>query len=127
MRYRRLGRTGLDVSEIGHGLWGMGGWTDADDRESMRALELSLELGCNFFDTAWAYGDGHSDHLLGALIKANPGTRIVAASKVPPLNGKWPASGTLDEVFPRQHVLDSAAKIRDALGVDVIDLLQFHV
>jgi len=118
MRYRRLGRTDLDVSEIGHGLWGMGGWTGSDDRESMRALELSLELGCNFYDTAWAYGDGHSDRMLGALIKAHPGTRIIAASKVPPLNGKWPASpkDSLADAFPRQHVLDSARRIRDALG-----------
>ncbi len=129
MHYRRLGHSGLEVSEIGHGLWGMGSWTGSDDRESRRALDLSLELGCNFFDSAWAYGDGHSDHLLGALIRDNPGRGIIAASKVPPLNGKWPASphDRLADTFPRRHVIDFAERIRDTLGVDAIDLLQFHV
>ncbi len=129
MRYRRLGRTDLDVSEIGHGLWGMGGWSGSDDAESMRALQLALDLGCSFFDTAWAYGQGHSDRLLGRLITANPGKRIITASKVPPRNGKWPGSATdtLADTFPRAHVIEMAEKIRGALGVDAIDLLQFHV
>jgi aryl-alcohol dehydrogenase-like predicted oxidoreductase len=127
MRYRRLGRTDLDVSEIGHGLWGMGGWSGSDDGESMRSLQLALDLGVNFFDTAWAYGNGHSDKLLGRLIKANPGKRIIAASKVPPSNGKWPAHGELEDTFNGGYVLSVAKKIRKALGVDTIDLLQYHV
>jgi len=60
MQYRNFGKTGLKVSEVGHGLWGMGSWTDAEDKQSLQALQCSLDLGCNFFDTAWAYGDGHS-------------------------------------------------------------------
>ncbi len=129
MRYRRFGRTGLDVSEIGHGLWGMGGWSGSDDRESLKALQLSLDLGCTFFDTAWAYGAGRSDHLLGKLIAANPGRGIIAASKVPPLNHKWPASpkDRLENVFPRDYVLKAAERIRKALGTEAIDLLQLHV
>ena len=69
MKYRQFGRTGLLVSEIGHGLWGMGGWTGSNDKQSLETLQMSLEMGCNFFDSAWAYGNGHSDRLLGTLIK----------------------------------------------------------
>jgi aryl-alcohol dehydrogenase-like predicted oxidoreductase len=129
VRYRRLGRTDLDVSEIGHGLWGMGAWSGSDDVSSFEALQLSLEHGCNFFDSAWSYGDGRSDRLLGRLLRANPGRRIIAASKIPPRNGRWPAVGTdpLAEVFPRAHVLAALDRIRAALGVDTVDLLQFHV
>lgn len=129
MKYRRLGRTGFEVSEIGHGLWGMGGWSGSDDGESSAALDLSVELGCNFFDSAWSYGDGHSDALLGKLIARHPGRRIHAASKIPPKNGKWPASASDDfaDVFPLGHCLHYAELIREALGTESIDLLQFHV
>jgi aryl-alcohol dehydrogenase-like predicted oxidoreductase len=128
MRYRRLGRTELRISEIGHGLWGMGGWSGSSEGESLRALQLSADLGCTFFDSAQAYGDGASDRLLGRLLKANPGKALVAASKVPPQNFKWPASpqSTLQEIFPHEHVLASTERIRAALGVDCIDLLQYH-
>ena len=129
MHYRRLGRTNLQVSEIGHGLWGMSGWTGSDDDESRRALRLSLDLGCTFYDTAWAYGDGKSDALLGELIREHPDAGIIAASKIPPMNGKWPArdSYPLRDVFPRAHVVEYADRIRKALGVDTIDVLQLHV
>jgi aryl-alcohol dehydrogenase-like predicted oxidoreductase len=129
MEYRNLGKTNLSVSEIGHGLWGMGGWTDADDKESLDTLQMSLEMGCNFFDSAWAYGNGHSDKLLGQLIKNNPKAKIIAASKVPPKNFKWPgrSEDKLKDVFPRQHVIDYTEKIIEGIGIDKIDLLQFHV
>jgi aryl-alcohol dehydrogenase-like predicted oxidoreductase len=84
VRYRKLGRTNLQVSEIGHGLWGMSGWTGSDDRQSLETLQTSLEMGCNFFDSAWAYGDGNSDRLLGKLVKNNPHANIISASKIPP-------------------------------------------
>ena len=139
MKYRKLGRTGFDVSEIGHGLWGMSGWSGSEDEGSRESLQLSASLGCNFFDTAWAYGDGKSDALLGELLARNYGKRqsaaagfsshIYAASKIPPMNRKWPASPQDDyaEVFPAKHVLKYVELIRDKLGVDSIDLLQFHV
>jgi aryl-alcohol dehydrogenase-like predicted oxidoreductase len=129
MRYRRLGRTNLSVSEIGHGLWGMSGWSGSDDQLSARALETSADLGCNFFDTAWAYGEGNSDRLLGQLLLRAPQKRLYAASKVPPMNRKWPASSAdrYEDVFPQEHVLKHVQLIRAALGVDTIDLLQFHV
>jgi aryl-alcohol dehydrogenase-like predicted oxidoreductase len=129
MKYRKLGRTGFDVSEIGHGLWGMSGWTGSEDRESLEAMQLSIDLGCNFFDTAWAYGNGKSDALLGQILAKNRGKRLYAASKIPPLNGKWPATSKYNysEVFPLGHVVENARMIREKLGTDAIDLLQFHV
>ena len=129
MRYRRLGRTGLHISEIGHGLWGMSGWTGSDDQLSTQALQTAADLGCSFFDSAWAYGQGKSDSLLGELLRRNPQKRLFAASKVPPMNLKWPASAAdkFDDVFPEAHVLKHVHLIRTALGGRVIDLLQFHV
>jgi aryl-alcohol dehydrogenase-like predicted oxidoreductase len=129
MEYRKLGRTDLSVSEIGHGLWGMGDWKDANDRESLDTLQESLEMGCNFFDSAWSYGSGHSDKLLGKLIRNNPAAKIITASKVPPKNRRWPGSSKdkLEDVFPWQHVMDYTYKILENTGTDYIDLLQFHV
>lgn len=129
MGHRRLGRTNFMVNEIGHGLWGMGGWSGSNDEESLQALQVSADLGCNFFDTAWAYGNGKSDRLLGQLLKNNRGKHLFAASKVPPKNLKWPASSadTLADVFPSDHVCEYTEMIREALAVDCIDLLQFHV
>lgn len=129
MRYRPLGKTGFSVSDVGCGLWGMSGWSGADDAQSMQALQLAVDLGCNFFDTAWAYGDGKSDGFLGKTLAANQGKRLYAASKIPPMNRKWPARPNFDynEVFPAEHVLSHADMIRRTLGVDTIDVLQFHV
>src|SRR5579862_175073 len=129
MKYRIFGRTGFEVSDIGLGLWGMGDWTDSDDRESLDSLQLAVNLGCNFFDTAWAYGNGKSDALLGEILAKNSGKRLYAASKIPPLNDKWPASPTdpYHDVFPSKHVFKYAELIREKLRVKTIDLLQFHV
>ena len=93
MRYRTFGRTGWQVSEIGYGMWGMAGWTGSDDEQSLRALERAFALGCNFFDTAWAYGAGKSEQLLGQALKkrgphSDPIVRV--ATKIPPKNMKWP-------------------------------------
>jgi len=129
MKYRKLGHTGFEVSDIAHGLWGMGGWSGSDDEESLKALQLAVELGCNFFDSAWAYGDGKSDGLLGEIIARNPHKRLYAASKVPPKNLQWPASPKYkyQHVFPPDHVFTYADLIRKNLGVETIDVLQFHV
>jgi aryl-alcohol dehydrogenase-like predicted oxidoreductase len=129
MNHRTLGRTNFEITEIAHGLWGMGDWTGSDDTQSLAALQLSADLGCNFFDTAWAYGNGHSDALLGQILSRNPGKRLCAASKIPPLNDKWPASSKdkYRDVFPADHVFKHARLIRERLGIKSIDLLQFHV
>src|SRR5579884_1882268 len=129
MKYRKLGRTGFEVSEIAYGLWGMSGWSESDDAQSRKALQTAVDLGCNFFDTAWAYGEGKSDHFLGELIRKNSGKRLYAASKIPPKNRQWPAKPTYKykDVFPPDHVFEYTEKIRKALGQDTIDVLQFHV
>lgn len=129
MKYRMLGRTGFDVGAIGHGLWGMSNWTGSDDAKSRGALQHAVELGCNFFDTAWAYGKGKSDGFVGELLRANAGKRLYAASKIPPKNGKWPAvaSDSVEATFPTDHVLAYAERICEALGTQTIDLLQYHV
>ncbi len=129
MNYRKLGRTGFDVSDISYGLWGMSGWSGSDDRQSLDSLQLSVDAGCNFFDTAWAYGEGKSDALLGEIMARNSEKRLYAASKVPPANDKWPALPTYKyvDVFSPAHVFKYADLIRKKLRVDSIDVLQFHV
>jgi aryl-alcohol dehydrogenase-like predicted oxidoreductase len=129
MNYRKLGRTGFEVSDIAHGLWGMSGWSGSNDQESFAAMQLAIDLGCNFFDTAWAYGEGKSDNLLGEIMARNSKKRLYAASKIPPANDKWPALPTYKygDVFSAQHVFKYADLIRKRLRVDSIDVLQFHV
>jgi aryl-alcohol dehydrogenase-like predicted oxidoreductase len=129
MRQRLFGRTAWPVAEVGYGMWGMGGWTGADDDESRRSLRQAVDLGCNFFDTAWAYGAGHSERLLGELLRTVTGTRIYTASKIPPKNSQWPAraDSSLDEVFPADHIREFTEKTLSNLGVSTLDLMQFHV
>ena len=129
MKYRRFGRTGWQVSEIGYGMWGMAGWTGSEDTESLAGLQQSVDLGCNFFDTAWAYGDGHSERLLGRLIASNPGKTLYAATKIPPKNRQWPSRRgvPLDDVFPADYIREYAEKSLANLNRPHIDLLQFHV
>jgi aryl-alcohol dehydrogenase-like predicted oxidoreductase len=129
MHYRRFPRTSWDVSEIGYGMWGMGGWTGSDDAASAAALDRAVALGCNFFDTALAYGEGKSEKLLGDLLRRHPNHRLYTATKVPPLDRQWPGKGTTspDQTFPYDHVMASARTSLSHLGVDAIDLLQLHV
>jgi len=128
MRYRRFGRTEWKVSEIGYGMWGMGGWTGSDDAESLASLQRAVDLGCNFFDTAWAYGAGHSEGLLAQLLRANPTERLYTATKIPPQNGRWPSRRefTLDDCYPPEHIDDYVHRSLNNLGVATIDLIQFH-
>jgi aryl-alcohol dehydrogenase-like predicted oxidoreductase len=129
MKYRAFGRTRLEISDIAHGLWGMGGWSGSEDRQSLEALQLAVDLGCNFYDSAWAYGEGKSDSLLGQMIFKNKSKRLYAASKIPPKNDRWPALPEYKyrDVFPPDHVFKYADMIRKNLGTDAIDVLQFHV
>ena len=128
MRNRKFGRTDWQVGEVGYGMWGMGGWTGSDDAESLSSLELAVAKGANFFDTAQAYGDGHSERLLGRLLAAHPG-RLYGATKVPPKNRQWPSRRgvPLAEVFPRDYIREYVGISRANLGVEAIDLLQLHV
>lgn len=128
MRYRTLGRTGWEVSEIGFGAWGIGKhmWIGAEDQESLRALHRAVDRGVNFIDTALAYGQGYSEKLVGRFVKERS-ERIYIATKVPPKNQIWPAKGTLDEVFPPEYIVECAETSLRNLGVDGLDLLQLHV
>ena len=129
MRYRNYPRTGWQVAEIGYGMWGMGGWTGSDDEQSLEALDLAVSLGCNFFDTAWAYGNGHSEQLLGRTLKRHAGTRLYVATKVPPKNRVWPgrAETPIRDVFPPDHIREYTEKSLENLGVETLDLQQLHV
>ena len=120
MRYRTFGRTGWRVSEIGYGMWGMGGWSGADDAESLASLQHAVELGCNFYDTAWAYGEGRSEALLGQLVRANPHVRLYTATKIPPKNQQWPAraTDTVADTFPPDHIERKVHESLEHAGLD---------
>ncbi|MGA0047994.1 MAG: aldo/keto reductase [Flavobacteriaceae bacterium] len=128
MKYRRFGRTNWQVSEIGYGMWGMAGWKESDDLESNHSLDLAVEHGVNFFDTAWGYGEGHSERLLGALVKRHTSTKLYTASKIPPKNFCWPARPeyTFEESYPSDHIREYTEKTLSNLGLEQIDLMQFH-
>ncbi len=128
MNYRRFGRTGWQVSDIGYGMWGMGAWTGSDDAESLASLQRAIDLGCNFFDTAWVYGNGHSEKLLGEALRKNSAKKLYVATKVPPKNREWPAraSATVDESYPAAHIEEYVGKSLQNLGADSLDLIQLH-
>ena len=117
------------MSEVGYGMWGMGGWTGSEDRESLASLDRAIALGCNFFDTAWAYGEGHSERLLGETLRNHPRSRLYVATKIPPKNRRWPArpSYPLEDAFPSDYIREYTEKSLENLGVSTIDLQQFHV
>lgn len=130
MKYRPLGTTGMNISEIGFGAWGIGGtmWLGAEDGRSMKALHRAVDLGVNFFDTALVYGNGHSETLIRQLLGERK-EKIFVASKIPPKNSRWPArAGTpLRDAFPAAHIIESTERSLSNLDVESIDLQQFHV
>ena len=128
MNYRRFGRMDWQVSEIGYGMWGMGGWSGSEDEQSRQSLQQAVDLGCNFFDTAWAYGEGRSERLLGQMLQKNPGKKLYMATKIPPKNFKWPSrrSYSLDDCFPPDHIEEYVHRSLENIGVEGLDLIQFH-
>ncbi|HUI92433.1 MAG TPA: aldo/keto reductase [Chitinivibrionales bacterium] len=128
MNFRTFGKTNWQISEIGCGMWGLADWTGGSDKESEEALDRAVDLGCNFFDTAWAYGGGKSEQILGRLIKRHPGKKLYVATKIPPKNFKWPSKReySLDECFPPDHIREYVEKSLRNLDAPV-DLIQFHV
>jgi aryl-alcohol dehydrogenase-like predicted oxidoreductase len=130
MRYRKLGRTGIEVSEVGYGAWGIGGkqWKGGTDDESIRALHRAFELGLNFIDTALAYGDGHSERLVGQVLPSAP-HRVYVATKVPPKNRVWPAQpgSRIEDVFPYDYIVACTEESLRNLKVETVDLQQLHV
>jgi aryl-alcohol dehydrogenase-like predicted oxidoreductase len=129
MQYRTFGRTQLKISEIGYGMWGLAGWTGTDSNELDHALERSVELGCNFYDTAWGYGEGKSEQILGELIRRHREKTLYHATKIPPKNFKWPSKPDykLKDCFPASHIIEYTEKSLKNLRVECIDLQQFHV
>lgn len=129
MKYRSFGRTGWQVSEVGYGMWGMAGWTGSESKEVNNALDLAVEMGCNFFDTAWGYGEGLSEKILNELIKRHTDKKLYVATKIPPKNRKWPSRPEyqLRDVFPAAYITEYTEKSLQNLGIETIDLQQFHV
>ncbi|WP_315094124.1 aldo/keto reductase [uncultured Cellulomonas sp.] len=127
MEYRQLGKTGLTVSEIGYGAWGIGAsaWIGAREDDSVAALHRAIELGVTFIDTARGYGE--SERIVGGVLHDHPD--VLVATKVPPRNGTWPAPGGLhpDETFPGAHIRQSLETSLAASGLEAFDVLQFHV
>jgi aryl-alcohol dehydrogenase-like predicted oxidoreductase len=132
MRTRRLGKTGYEVSEIGFGAWGLGGtmWRGVEDAECKRALHAALDAGITFIDTAIAYGEGHSEGLIGEVLRERRGLEsIVVATKIPPMDYMWPGKGStpLSKVFPRHWILESVDRSLRSLRVEALHVEQFHV
>lgn len=129
MEYRPLGRTGLDVSAIGYGAWGIGGslWIGADDAQSLRSLHRAADLGVNFIDTAFDYGLGHSETLVGRLVRERR-EPVLVATKIPPKNRVWPAAPDVpvSECFPADHIVEYAERSLKNLALDHVDLMQLH-
>jgi aryl-alcohol dehydrogenase-like predicted oxidoreductase len=128
MNYRNFGRVGWKVSEIGYGMWGMASWSSSDDNESLRSLQAAVDRGCNFFDTAYAYGEGKSEGLLGQIVRSNSDKRLYTATKIPPKNRQWPAKPefTLKDSYPTDHVEEFVHRCLESAGLQHFDLMQFH-
>lgn len=126
---RTFGRLGWQVTEIGYGLWGVGGWTGSHDQESIDAIERSIALGCNFFDTALQYGNGRSEQVLARVLPRHRDKQLYVATKIPPKNLQWPAlpTYTLDDCFPAGHIRQCTETSLRNLGLDSVDLQQLHV
>jgi aryl-alcohol dehydrogenase-like predicted oxidoreductase len=129
MKTRKFGKTNWLISELGYGMWGLAGWTGSDQNEVEKSLELSVELGCNFFDTAWGYAEGKSEEILGKLLRRHSNKKLYAATKIPPKNFIWPSKAgfQLKDCFPDSHIIEYTEKSLKNLNVDQIDLQQFHV
>jgi aryl-alcohol dehydrogenase-like predicted oxidoreductase len=129
MKSRRFGRTNWQVSEVGYGMWGLAGWTGSDIEEVNKSLDRSVELGCNFFDTAWGYAEGKSEEILGGLLRRHKDTTLYAATKIPPKNFTWPSKShfKIEDCFPAAHIVEYTEKSLRNLKVEQINLQQFHV
>ncbi|MGQ9620666.1 MAG: aldo/keto reductase [Bacteroidales bacterium] len=128
MKYRKFGRTDWQVSEIGYGMWGLAGWTGSDDEETFRSLQKAVDMGCNFFDTAHAYGNGKSESMLGELVRTNKDKKLYTATKIPPKNLKWPAKDeyTVDDCYPPDHIEKYVEKSLKCSGLSSFELMQIH-
>jgi len=130
VRTRVLGASGITVSEVGLGCWAIGGpswrdgepvgWSGADDEQSLAGLRRAVELGVTHLDTADVYGDGHSERLIGRLLREIPRDQVVVASKVGWFKGTAPAF--MDPLHIRHQLEQTLAN----LGVDELDIYYLH-
>ncbi|EZH72544.1 aldo/keto reductase [Aquimarina atlantica] len=129
MKYKKFGKLDWNISQVGYGMWGMAGWSESDDKISNKSLDRAVELGCNFFDTAWGYAEGRSEKILAGLLKRHSEKRLYTATKIPPKIDEWPPSksSTLKDIYPSNHMVEYTEKSLKNLGVETIDLQQFHV
>ncbi len=128
MHYRTLGNSGIKVSEIGFGAWQIGGGFGAqDDAEAIKSIQLSIDKGVTFIDTAMVYGDGHSEKLIGQAI-AGRRDGLVIASKIPPKSFQWPEvpKTELEKTFPADWIVQCTEKTLANLKIDCLDVQQFH-
>jgi len=128
MQYRKLGRTGLNVSEIGFGSWAIGGsWGEQDDDESLDALRAAIDAGVNFIDTAASYGDGKSERLIAEVLKEFD-DKVTIATKTPPVPGPWPPSPycRASERYPEKYLRENVEQRLRNLNTDSLDILQLH-
>ncbi len=109
-------------------MWGMAGWTGSDLEEVHRALRRAVALGCNFFDTAWGYGAGKSEAILGDLVRDFSDRKLYTATKIPPKNLKWPSRRefSVDDCFPPEHIEELVTASLKNAGLPAFDLMQLH-
>jgi aryl-alcohol dehydrogenase-like predicted oxidoreductase len=129
MEHRTARRLGTPVSVLGYGMWGLAGWKDTDDEEVGQALDLAVESGVTFFDTAFAYGDGRSEAILGDVVRRHAKRALFTASKIPPKNRTWPApaNASLDDCFPPDYIREYVDRTLTNLKLASLNLMQFHV
>ena len=131
MRYRKFGKTGWDVSEIGFGAWQIGAsWAGQTESDSLAALNTALDNGCNFIDTAQGYGDGKSEQIIARVLsdRKSSSSHIYVATKIPPSPGAWPPSpyDRIEERYPEKYLRERLERSLKDLRIDCIDLLQLH-
>lgn len=121
MEYRKLGRTGLKVSEISLGSWlTYGGYVEKEN--AVRSIETAYDLGINFFDTANVYEKGAAEELVGEALKAYPRESYVLATKA-----FWPmGDGPNDRGLSRKHVMEQVHASLKRLGHDYVDIFYCH-
>jgi aryl-alcohol dehydrogenase-like predicted oxidoreductase len=128
MKYRKFGKNGPEVSEIGFGAWAIGGsWGEQSDRDSLEALDTALDQGVNFIDTAAGYGDGKSERIIGGFLKQRS-ERVYVCTKTPPVAGKWPPSPycRIEERYPESYLRRNVEQRMKNLQVEYLDVLLLH-
>ena len=128
MEYNAFGSIGWEVSRLGYGLWSFDGYADSERERTLASLQLAVDLGCTFFDTAFVYGEGRSEQLLGELVRANAMRRLYTTTKLPTYNGEQPTrrGDLLQDAFPAHHIREATLRGLENLGLERVDVLQFH-